>query len=196
MQRHPQAWKGMCCSETSWKAQNLRRTQTAATVEGVTQTAKQDFKLYSQTIYPGKVSPNLEKKWNNYGSSSDVKLLLSQWSVQYHTWTMYSIIALSFITQIPASARFPHIANVFFLFFSNKIQVSLICSLIRRLSRYSQHADADGAPTYSLKRSINFKWLPYISLIALVSSHISIWGPAGGLVRCAIIKVQSYIGVK
>lgn len=57
------------------------------------------------------------KKWNNYGSSSDVKLLLSQWSVQYHTWTMYSIIALSFITQIPASARFPHIANVFFSIF-------------------------------------------------------------------------------
>lgn len=61
MQRHPQVWKGMCSSETSWKSQNLRRTQTTATVEGVTQTAKQDFKLYSQTIYPEKVSPNLEK---------------------------------------------------------------------------------------------------------------------------------------
>lgn len=188
--------EGNVCSETSWKAQNLRRTQTAATVEGVTQTAKQDFKLYSQTIYPGKVSPNLEKN-----ETTMARALM--WSYCYHS-DLYNIIlgqctALLHCLLLHKSLLLPAFHTLqmfFFLFFSNKIQVSLICSQIRRLSRYSQHADADGAPTYSLKRSINFKWLPYISLIALVSSHISIWGPAGGLVRCAIIKVQSYIGVK
>lgn len=195
MQRHPQVWKGMCSSETSWKSQNLRRTQTAATVEGVTQTAKQDFKLYSQTIYPEKVSPNLEKM---------KQLWLELWC---EVIAITVICTISYLDNVqhycivfyytnPCFCPLSTHCNFFFLFFSNKIQVSLICSLIRRLSRYSQHADADGAPTYSLKRSINFKWLPYISLIALVSSHISIWGPAGALVRCTIIKVQSYIGVK
>lgn len=43
-----------------------------------------------------------------------------------------------------------------------------------------------------LKWSINFKWLPYISLIALVLSHIFISEPTGGLIACAIIKAQFY----
>lgn len=131
------------------------------------------------------------KKWNNCGSSSDVKLLhlynviLGKCTALLHCLLWHKYLLLS---------PFHMLQMFFFLFLSNKTRVSLICSLI--LSRYSRHADADGARTYSPERSINFKWLPYISLIALVSSHISIWGPAGGLVRCAIIKVQSYIGVK
>lgn len=61
MQRHPQAWKGMCCSETSWKSQNLRRTQTAATVEGVPQTAKQDFKLFTNNLSWKSISQSIKK---------------------------------------------------------------------------------------------------------------------------------------
>lgn len=117
MQRHPQAWKGMCCSETSWKAQNLRRTQTAATVEGVTQTAKQDFKLYSQTIYPGKVSPNLEKNETTMAPAL-------MWSYCYHS-DLYNIIlgqctALLHCLLLHKSLLLPafHTLQMFFFYFS------------------------------------------------------------------------------
>ena len=40
--------------------------------------------------------------------------------------------------------------------------------------------------------AINFKWLAYISFIALVSSDIPIPEPARALVQCLVIKVHLY----
>lgn len=47
-------------------------------------------------------------------------------------------------------------------------------------------------PQHTLEASINFKWLPYISLIALVTNHISILEPTGCIIWSSIIKAQLY----
>ena len=47
-------------------------------------------------------------------------------------------------------------------------------------------------PYRAPKASIIFKWLPYISPIALVAAHISITEPTGGLIWSSIINSQLY----
>lgn len=81
--------------------------------------------------------------------------------------------------------------HLFFLIFSNKPSTRWFASWSTTPVDTLNIPNTDRA-LCSLKASINFKWLPYFSFIALVTSHISIIEPTGGLIRSSVIKAQLY----